>query len=188
MLTFHRDEIRDIALATAVLSFAFGGFEGFFTALFVVGTAFLSHELLGHKLVAQHFGAEAEFKAWPFGLLLALITPIFGFIFAAPGAVYISHIVRGNFAFTVHRISEKEYGLIALAGPAVNLILGGLALLGGLYYANGLLIYLARISFFLSLFNLIPINPLDGEKVMSWSKPAWVAAFLLSLAGYLYLR
>src|SRR3989338_4890519 len=134
MMTFHKQEIRDIILATAVLSFAFGGLSKFFEALFAVGIAFIAHELIGHKLVAQRFGAEAEFKAWPMGLLLALVTSFFGFIFAAPGAVY---IFAGN------------------------------------YYHLALLLFAANISFFLALFNLIPFDPLDGAKVMRWSKPAW---------------
>lgn len=188
MMKFSQQEIRDIILATAVLSFAFGGLDNFFVALFAVGVAFLSHELIGHKLVAQKLGAEAEFKAWPIGLLLALVTSFFGFIFAAPGAVYVSPVVRGKFAFTVHKLTEKEYGLVSLAGPAVNIILGAILFFAGIYYAIPLLLFAARISFFLAMFNLFPIDPLDGAKVMRWSWVAWGAAMALSIVGYLLLR
>ncbi|HLE07643.1 MAG TPA: site-2 protease family protein [archaeon] len=190
MMTFHKQEIRDIILATAVLAFAFGhsSVENFLTSLFVVGVAFLSHELIGHKLVAQKFGAEAEFKAWPMGLLLAVVTSFFGFIFAAPGAVYISPVIKGKFAFTLHRLTEKEYGIVSLAGPAVNIILGAVFFAAGIYYNIGLLLFAARISFFLALFNLLPIDPLDGAKVMRWSTLAWLVAILFSGAGYLLLR
>lgn len=187
MMTFHKQEIRDIILATAVLSFAFGGLSRFFEALFAVGIAFIAHELIGHKLVAQKFGAEAEFKAWPLGLLLALVTSFFGFIFAAPGAVYISPVIKGKFAFTLHRLTEKEYGIVSLAGPAVNIILGALFFFAGNYYQLGLLLFAARISFFLGLFNLIPIDPLDGAKVMRWSMPIWLVSILLAGAGYVLL-
>ena len=187
MMTFHKQEIRDIILATAVLSFAFGGLSKFFEALFAVGIAFIAHELIGHKLVAQKFGAEAEFKAWPLGLLLALVTSFFGFIFAAPGAVYISPVIKGKFAFTLHRLTEKEYGIVSLAGPAVNIILGALFFFAGNYYQLGLLLFAARISFFLGLFNLIPIDPLDGAKVMRWSMPIWLVSILLAGAGYVLL-
>ena len=187
MLTFHKQEIRDIILATAVLSFAFGGLNNFFPAMFAVGIAFLSHELIGHKLVAQKFGAEAEFKAWPMGLLLALVTSFFGFIFAAPGAVYISPVIKGKFAFTLHRLTAKEYGIVSLAGPAVNIILGAAFFFAGNYYHLALLLFAANISFFLALFNLIPFDPLDGAKVMRWSKPAWLVSILLAGAGYVLL-
>ncbi len=189
-MKFSQQEIRDIILATAVLSFAFSRLFNydFIASLFVVGLAFLAHELIGHKLVAQKFGAEAEFKAWPLGLLLALVTSFFGFIFAAPGAVYISPVIKGKFAFTVHRLTAKEYGLVSLAGPAVNIILGAAFFAAGIYYEIGLLLFAARISFFLAMFNLLPIDPLDGAKVSRWSWAAWGISMALAVAGYFLLR
>ncbi len=188
MMKFSHQEIRDIIVATVVLSFAFGGIGNFFNALFAVGLAFLSHELIGHKLVAQKFGAEAEFKAWPLGLLLALVTSFFGFIFAAPGAVYVSPVIKGKFAFTLHRLTTKEYGLVSLAGPAVNIILGAIFFAAGNYYQLGLLLFSAKISFFLAMFNLVPIDPLDGAKVSRWSWPAWGIAMALAVVGYFLLK
>ncbi len=48
---------------------------------------------------------------------------------------------------------------VALAGPAVNLIMGLICARAGNYL-------LAGVSFGLGLFNLIPIPPLDGSKVL----------------------
>ena len=48
---------------------------------------------------------------------------------------------------------------VALAGPAVNLVTGGICAQFGNYL-------LAGVSFGLGLFNLIPIPPLDGSKVL----------------------
>ncbi len=188
-MKFSNTEVRDIILSTVVLAFAFGGINNFLVALFVVGVAFVAHELIGHKLVAQKLGAFAEYRMWPMGLFLALVSSMFGFVFAAPGAVYFSETTRGKFAFVVHKLSRKDIGLIGLGGPAVNIILGAIFLLSAFYMPSyaGLLWFAARISFFLALFNLLPLPPLDGEKVMSWNAIVWAAAIAMAGAGYIAL-
>ncbi|MDI6855821.1 MAG: site-2 protease family protein, partial [Candidatus Thermoplasmatota archaeon] len=81
-------------------------------ALLAVATGFLLHELM-HKLVAQKYGCWAEYRAFPFGLVLALLMSAAGFVFAAPGAVYI-----------MGSITKKENGKISLAGPLINIVIG----------------------------------------------------------------
>lgn len=189
-MQFSKKEIQDIVVSTAVLAFAFGGADNFFTAAFVVGVAFVAHEVIGHKFVAQRLGAFAEYKAWNLGLLLALVSSFFGFVFAAPGAVYFSERYKGPFAFTVHKLGKKEVGMIGLGGPLVNIILGALFIALALFTLpaySALLFFAARISFFLAMFNLLPIPPLDGEKVMSWDMRIWIVAIALAGAGYLGL-
>jgi len=186
-MKFSEREIKEIAISTAVLAFAFGGISRFFEALFAVGLGFLAHELIGHKLFAQRLGAEAEYRMWPLGLLLALVGSLVGVVFAAPGAVYFNPIVRGPFAFTVHRFTKKDVGLVALAGPAVNMALG-LAFFALSFYAfQGLFLFAAYISFFMAFFNLLPLPPLDGSKVIAWSLPAWAVSIAIAAAGYLLL-
>ncbi len=153
---------------------------GFFLPIsFVgVGTAFIFHEL-AHRQVARKFGCHAEFRAWTYGLIISLVLPIitFGrFLFAAPGAVYIygPHLTR------------KENGIISLAGPATNIIVGITFLAAFIYsvaflqvgaYLLELLATVAKINIFLALFNLIPFPPLDGSKVIMWDVRVWALAF-----------
>ena len=71
---------------------------------------------------------------------------------------------------------------VAIAGP----ILGGLgtAVVWGLgeYYDSELLTALAFTGFFLNLFNLAPISPLDGGRVVAAIHPAlWVVGLVLLL-------
>jgi Zn-dependent protease len=191
-MNFSRKEIRDIVISTLVLAFAFSfpSISKMPEVFLVVGIAFLFHELIGHKFMAQRLGAAAEYRAWPTGLLLAILISIatFGkYTFAAPGAVVFSSIVRGRFAFTVHKLSTKDVGKIGLAGPVINIILGAVSLAGLFITGIGLLGSAAYINFFLALFNLLPIPPLDGEKVFSWNKWIWAAAIAIAAIGYFAL-
>lgn len=185
---FSKIELRDLAISVFVLALAFSSWNIALLplTLFIVVIAFAAHEIIGHKLIAQRFGYFAEYRMWAYGLALALVSSLFGFIFAAPGAVYISP-VRKKFAFRVARITKKENGIISLGGPAVNITLG-FAMIASAFFLPAfawLFSPAAQISFWLALFNLIPLPPLDGSKVFEWSKPVWVLAGILAVAGFL---
>lgn len=193
-LSFSRTELRDLAVAWVALGLAFAIFfarggtgvirllatGGFLAALVVslltAGLGFLLHEL-AHKVVAVRYGQIAEFRA-DFGMLfLAVISALAGFIFAAPGAVY--H--RG-------RLTERESGLIALAGPVTNLALAAVFVpvfvAGGLLGSPLLSLLGGRgigINLFLAAFNMLPFGALDGNTVISWSRTAFAAVFVPSL-------
>ncbi|MFC7020990.1 MULTISPECIES: site-2 protease family protein [Haloarcula] len=208
-VTFSDEEITDLLVAWAALGVAFtlflerdirmallGQVEGLTVAgvvstllvsLLTVGVGFLLHEL-AHKVVAVRFGQIAAFKADYRMLGFAIVGGLVGFLFAAPGAV----VHRG-------RITEREGGLIALAGPVTNL---GLALLfivsvlvTQLAGLRGFLLNLAQmgvqINLLLAGFNMIPFGPLDGRKVWSWSKVVFVGAvvavILFGVAGFAVL-
>ncbi len=187
---FSKIELRDLAIAVFVLALAFSSWNISLlpVTLFVIIIAFAAHEIVGHKLVAQRFGYFAEFRMWPYGLVLALISSLFGFIFAAPGAVYISP-VRRKFAFHVARITERENGIISAGGPAVNIALG-FATLAAASLApafSDIFLLAAKISFWLALFNLIPVPPIDGSKVFAWNKLVWAVTAALAVIGFFIL-
>jgi len=171
-----------------VLSEDFLNVYSFFEALPIaalgVGTGFILHEL-AHKYVAIHYGAKAEFRLWTTGLALAIILPVITlgrFLFAAPGAVYIFD----------HNTSVKQNGVISLAGPLTNIVLGVVFLVFALSidqtaFFGTLFSSVASINFFLAFFNLIPIYPLDGSKVFAWNVAVWAVLFI-PLAGFIFFR
>jgi Zn-dependent protease len=190
MFRFTGKEIRDLIISFVVIALGFtilysNGDYSHVTLIFPivmigVGAGFIFHEL-GHKFVAMHYGYYAEYELWPTGLLIALVSSFFGFIFAAPGAVVIYS----------QGMDEKTNGLISIAGPLVNIALGLIffLILGSLgnyaYTETGAIVQLicvlgTRINFFLAAFNLLPIPPLDGSKVMSWSVPIWLITFAVA--------
>lgn len=184
---FYPGEIKDLAIAWVALSLAFalffgGGYQilaipAVFLELVVIsfitaGIGFLLHEL-AHKIVAIRYNQEAAFHANIQMLVLAIASGAIGFIFAAPGAVH-------------HRgyITERENGIIAVAGPITNIVLGmiffPLMLVDHqLLFLMGL--YGTLINFFLAAFNLLPFGPLDGKKVITWSVPVFLVNFFVSI-------
>ncbi len=190
-LSFSSRELRDLAVAWVALGVAFaiffagGGRRAIeaivgggvvapvLVSLLTAGAGFLVHEV-AHKVVAVRFDQVAEFRADYGMLFLAVVSSIAGFIFAAPGAVY--H--RG-------RLTPREHGLIALAGPAVNVGLAALFLpvflSGSLLGSDFLALVGSRglmINLFLAAFNMIPFGPLDGKTVLGWSKPVFAGTFV----------
>ena len=183
-------ELRDLVISALALALAFGialsgGFRAFQQpailvlvigmALVAVSLGFVFHEL-GHRLIARRFGYFAEYAMWPMGLMVALGFSLFGFVFAAPGAViiYPRATVLGTASLSRHKI-----GLISLAGPATNIGLAVVFLVLDFIQPALLFTLGARINTWLALFNLIPFGPLDGAKILKWNKGIW----LISIAG-----
>ncbi len=188
-------ELRDLIISALVLALAFGialsgGFRVFSQpdilivfsgmALVAVSLGFVFHEL-AHRLIARRFGYFAEYAMWPIGLIVALGFSLFGFVFAAPGAVMIH---PRQMAWGITSVSRDRVGLISLAGPATNV---GLAMVFlALDFVEPALLFTlgARINIWLAVFNLIPFGPLDGAKLFRWNKWIWLIA--IAIAGGLY--
>jgi Zn-dependent protease len=191
-ISFSKRELRDLAVAWVALGAAFTIFIdrsiaeaamrgtvdpstaalALGVSLATVGVAFLLHEL-AHKVVAVRFGQVAAFKADYGMLFLAVMSALAGFLFAAPGAV----VHRG-------RITARENGLIALAGPVTNIGLAAV-FLPLMLFGPGLLGLVGQrgvsINLLLAGFNMIPYGPLDGKKVVGWSKSVYLAVAVPSV-------
>ncbi|MFA6889234.1 MAG: metalloprotease [Candidatus Woesearchaeota archaeon] len=172
-------EINDLLKAWLVVSIAFtvlhNGFSlnlGTLLILFLsavtVGTGFLLHEL-AHKIVAQKYHCWAEFRADNMMLMLALFSSMFGFLFAAPGAV----IIYGP------HITPRQNGIISVAGPLVNYLFALLFLtllfVSSQPYFQAVALYGFLINSWLGLFNLIPFLNFDGAKIIKWNYFIWGA-------------
>lgn len=201
MITFSREEIRDITIAVIALTVLYSlsvtrpfGWSVDSLLLFLpisfiaVGLGFILHEL-GHKVVAQRFGFFSEFRKWNYGLILGLLTVPLGFMIFAPGAVYFGSYGR--------MVTDEENGKISIAGPIVNIILALIALFltlslrsyltmenaGMMYIVLLTLVLTFNVNSFLALFNLLPIPPLDGSKVIQWNLPIYIIT--IAVAGIL---
>jgi Zn-dependent protease len=207
MVNFTAREVRDIIISMLAIAIIFASlisgsnirnfnlnvlntFIILIPALLIsVGLGFVLHEL-AHKFVAVRYGFYAEFRMWFQGLILAFIMAFtLGFVFVAPGAVYI----HGNY------ISKEENGKISIAGPLVNIVIA-LLFFSLLPFVNhnpttisefilsNLIWFGFIINSILAAFNLIPLGVFDGAKIIRWNPLLWAlttaVAVILSLKGY----
>ncbi|MFB6170542.1 MAG: metalloprotease [Haloarculaceae archaeon] len=181
---FSSRELLDLSVAWLALGVAFAIFlrrgvilrdptalvPALGLTLTTAGVGFLLHEL-AHKLVAVHYGQVAEFRADYGMLFLTVAGALAGFLFAAPGAVH--H--RGH-------LTQREGGLIALAGPVTNLAL--VVVFFALWTLGGVLGTVANYGFLINAllagFNMLPVSVLDGRTVLSWSTPVYLLVALPS--------
>ena len=193
-MKFSSRERKDLVFAGVMISLAFaillsGGYSVliefnssffviFFIAFLTAGLGFLLHEGM-HKYIAQKYGLRAEFQAYYPGLWMALLFSLFGFIIAAPGAVYIYGVM-----------SRERNGKISLAGPMTNVVLAVIFLiLLALFWYSGSNSYLLKaflefgltINSLLAAFNMIPAMPFDGAKVKAWSNSAYFITLVIAI-------
>lgn len=116
----------------------------------------------------------------PFGSLMLLIV---GFGWAKPVPVNLENIPAGE--------RRKGLILVSAAGVTANIIIAFVALLlfrftapapSGM--AEHILLLLARINLILAAFNLIPIPPLDGSKILMGFAPESINRFLHQIEPY----
>lgn len=189
---FTKQEIIDILIADIILIFAFAfilstGFGGIFSisttkdffhnfivylsiSSIVVTLSFILHELM-HKFAAQHYGAIAGFRTSINGLTITLLTSLFGFLIGIPGATMIY----------AHNFNKEQEAIVSLVGPLTNFVIFGVFLLLKFIIAPlstsylGQLIYLGFfINILLALYNMLPIFPLDGSKILAWNKEVYI--------------
>ncbi|MBI2579424.1 MAG: site-2 protease family protein, partial [Candidatus Aenigmarchaeota archaeon] len=149
-----------------------------------VGIGFLAHEIIGHKFVAQHYSLFAEYRMWKLGIGFAIVSSLFGFVFAAPGAVMISQSI--NLWGSATSVTKKMMGMIAIMGPVVNLALGAAFFALNLASPSQLFSIGMQVNLWLALFNMIPIPPLDGSKVLAWDKRLWIAFFAVLVIAFFF--
>ncbi|MGC9132561.1 MAG: site-2 protease family protein [Candidatus Micrarchaeia archaeon] len=180
MMKFYKKEIKELIIADFILALAFteiiyspkefsNFFYTFLISLAAVTIGFAFHEI-AHKLTAQHFGAIAFFQASFFGLLFSLLTSFFGFLIAIPGATIIAS-----------RLTKKEYGIVSLAGPAWNIFMGLLCIFLSLLFPNiaDVFTFIGFVNIILGFFNMLPIYPLDGSKVLAWNKGVYIISIAI---------
>jgi len=149
-----------------------GFFTNFGLSLIITATSFIVHEL-AHKYTGIHFGSQARFVMWPTFLIAGVFfAALLGFVFVAPGAVYIFGKAH----------SRKEEGITSMAGPLANLVMAVLFFIAAIFGAPMLIVsYGVFINLWIAFFNLIPFGPLDGAKIIRWNPLVWGALIAIPL-------
>jgi Zn-dependent protease len=154
----HTDYIENLLEGRRWKRFFNWGDIKFSTA--VVAPAIILHEL-GHKFVGIALGYASHYEMWSTGLGIGVFLRLIGskFLLFAPGYV----VIMGA--------TKLDMALIAFAGPAVNIVLFGISwamLDSGKFRKHARFLWISKqVNLWLFIFNMIPIPPLDGSKVLA---------------------
>jgi Zn-dependent protease len=197
-VVFSHKELKHIAIAAWLvvgIGFSIGLYGNYLGGFFPLWTwdimgvfalimtiSFLTHEI-AHKIIAQKTNLWAEFRLTTWGAALTLVSVLLPFKMISPGAMMIAGTPNGN-----------ELVKISIAGPITNMVFSS-AFLGLAFALNPnpyatMLFFAAYVNAFMAVFNLIPFGILDGYKIFSFNKKAWVIAFIpsvmLTITTYFY--
>ncbi|MFH1127254.1 MAG: site-2 protease family protein [archaeon] len=190
--SFSREEIKDLVVSALALGFIFSVGYGLDPVMIlmitaIVSVSFIPHEL-AHKYFAMKYGCFAKYQMWKNGLIFALVLAIVtkgGFVFAAPGAVMIYTAYHDRYGVRQVNLTPKQNAFISAAGPVTNILIALMFLpLAGTGEFFSMIVY---VNSFLAFFNLLPIPPLDGSKIIWYNILLWgvligASWVLLSLA------
>ncbi len=190
-MKFEEQEIKDIIITILSLSVISslsdllnGG--GWLLTLFfsiIIITIALIVKLYAHKRVAERFDCSVVYKfnynLFILSLLIAFITNG-GIVFAAIGSIIVSSSLFTRLGHKYVNITDREKGIIALSGPMANVIL---ALISLVFYplSNTFFQLSLNLNVFFALFNMIPFPPLDGAKILWWSRMVWLTSFIIPI-------
>lgn len=196
---FGRGEIKHAVLAGFALTMIFaaafargvsGAWLSSFPAAFlfylpfalVAGFPSFLLSLILQKRIAKRQGCTTEFRILPQWLAISILFAfLFGFIFAAPGAV--SRFGNLTRAGAGKMGAAVPLAFLAVGGAALLLYLAGVASLGGASFGALALLALgvaAQVNSIMAAFSMIPIPGFAGADVWRWSKALFT---LLLVAG-----
>lgn len=166
--------------------------------LIIILVSVILHEL-SHGVVAYLLGDRTAKEAGRLTLnplkhidpVMSILVPVVLYLLNAP-------VFGGAKPVPInsHNLKWREWGLalVALAGPLTNFLIAFIAFLvayfsGVLYGAGGELVQfifaeIIYINLGFMLFNLIPIPPLDGSRVLHAISPDFVREFLGRIERY----
>jgi len=153
--------------------------------------AIVPHEI-AHRQSARNYGCASRFvlsfKGFLATLLINLISSITGIGFVVFASGYTAIMCRFGL------LSQDLEGKTALAGPVTNL---AIALISFIVVnsvplpplAQIFLLELFSFNSWVAFFNLIPVPPLDGFKVLRWNRMVWLVAvaFAFFLTFFVYV-
>lgn len=203
---FSRQELKSLAIVILVFAFIFSfrewgtdrfdffaGISNFFMAVVIVSLAVFIHEA-GQRLAALKIGLKTEVKVWWYGIIAALILCFLSrgriMFFAATG-MWIHHLATHRLGYFRYGPNVKAFGFIAMMGPLSNIIVATFVkfLQVNLHLIPMESVFVQKFFFFSWLFavlNLLPIPPLDGSRILFWSRLTFAFVFG-AIAGYLVL-
>jgi Zn-dependent protease len=203
---FSGRELRALCIVIFVFAFIFSfrewgdetfdlmiGLGNFFRALLIVALVVLIHET-GQRLAALKVGFRTEVKIWWYGIIAGLILVLLSrgkLMFVAATGMWIHHLAVHRLGYFRYGPNVQAFGVIAMMGPLANIAAATFVkfLQVNLHVIPATSVFAQKFFFFSWLFavlNLIPIPPLDGSRLLFWSRLTFAFVFG-AIAGYLVL-
>jgi Zn-dependent protease len=146
--------------------------------------------------MAVSIGAYALLWGWKFGVAIVLLILVHelghvlelrrqGVPASAPLFLPFLGAVVGMKQLPADAWREAQ---VALAGPILGSAGAAVVWAAGEAYDSEFLVAMAFVGFFINLFNLLPIVPLDGGRAVAALHPAFWLVGLIGLAGLMILR
>jgi Zn-dependent protease len=93
-------------------------------------------------------------------------------------------------------MDKKDLGMVALAGPAINAVIGAISLVIGLltdasfgiipfiglFATPNIFIQVAQFNALIALFNCLPVWQLDGAKILKWDWKVFAIVVVINVA------
>ncbi len=129
---------------------------------------------LSTNFVANRYGIRVNYTLYMSGIIVALITSIFGFIISLPGSTGL--ITSGN---------KDIDGKIAISDPLANMT-AGLGISGYLFFTSGplklVLLILSSSNLLVAALSSLPIPPLVGFTILKWNFYIYLIFLSFSIA------
>jgi hypothetical protein len=136
--------------------------------------AALTHEI-AHISMARLFRIKVEYRFWPAGSILTLLSSYLGNTFSVQGFL-LEEIPQG--------VEKWKVGLMKLAAPMLSCaIMIAFALLN-LARPDPIYKIVYSISGVWAMAEILPFGSLDGKDIKEWSRDAWYLSFFLIGASY----
>lgn len=190
-LNFTLEQDGELLLAAGLLTIIFAlAYSWPLYFAFTVGASGLILHEMGHKIVGRYFCiSNTEFVIKPIGIIIGFASALlFHIVLASPGGVTIGD-----------NATKHDIVMEALGGPVTNLLIFGvtfpLAYLAPIIVHVGgmtinVFLTMAIINLYYGTFNLLPVPPLDGWRVVSRNEKIWALVFvpaIITVGGVYYL-
>jgi Zn-dependent protease len=204
---FNSSEIKAIIISIIVLTVvvAFDDHNAVFSAkswiknfafwLIVVTISFMV-KMKSHKLIAISYGFFSEYKIWWTGIILSLIFTLFsnGKIWVLlTGGIWIYHLKVFRVGYFRYGQNIRALAMICLVGILGNVLFAAFVKTLDIWFgiipssiANKIFLF----NLVLAAYNMLPIPPLDGSRVLFDSRLIYVlvGGAIISYAILAYLK
>ncbi len=181
----YAKEYYMLLLSALAVGFSITGFTVFtnpimgLVMILLLAISFTLHEIF-HRIEAKRLGYIAFYRINKMGFLLTLVSFFLPFKIIAPGEVAF---------YSIYKVpSIRDIATISLVGPLSNILLAVVLKITGIIlvmqgannYIVDLMLRIGSFNGYIAFFNLIPIPPLDGSKIVKYSLFLWFVLLILS--------